>query len=144
MMRAGTTVVIAILLVGAAAAAAQAPSTATFRVTQSRLAPLCLDGQRTGDRRAWTLPAGAHTMAFTMKNAPRPGVAAESDDSPGVAVVTFTLEAGHEYEVEVRAPPETFSRRVWQREQWTPVVRDRTVDRIVSSDPRWTGEECPA
>jgi len=141
MMRAGTTLVIAVLLVGAPEAA-QAPSAAKLRVTQSRLAALCLDGQRTADRRRWALPAGAYTMAFTMNNEPRPGVAAQSADSPGVATVTFTLEAGHEYEVEVRAPPETFSRRLWEREQWTPVVRDRTVDRIVSSDPHWTGEAC--
>ena len=128
---------------GSAGAFAQPSPGAKLKVTQSRLVPTCLDGRSTGDRRSWTLANGDHTMAVTMRNEPRPGVAAESVDSPGVAVVTFTLEAGHEYEVEVRAPPETFSRRVWEREQWTPVVRDRTVDRIVSSDPRWTGRDVP-
>ena len=81
-------------------------------------------------------------MAFTMRNEPRSGGAATSAQSPGVAAVTFALEAGHDYEVEVRAEATTFSRRVWQAQQWTPAVRDRTTDRIVSSEPRWTGEEC--
>ncbi len=127
---------------GRSPASAQQPPTARVKVTQSHLAPTCLDGHSTGNKRAWSMAAGEHTMAFTMRNEPRPGVAAESAASPGVATVTFTLEAGHDYEVEVRAEPATFSRRVWERQQWNPVVRDRTADRIVSSEARWTGEEC--
>jgi hypothetical protein len=59
-----------------------------------------------------------------------------------MALVTFTLEANHRYEVEVRAPVTSYSKRVWDPEQWTPVVRDRTVDRIVSGDPTWTTVPC--
>jgi hypothetical protein len=61
---------------------------------------------------------------------------------PGVAVVAFTLEAGHKYEVEVRASPTAFSSRTWERGEWKPVVRDRTIDRIVSGEPRWSGSVC--
>ena len=121
-------------------ALAQPAPNAKVKVTQSHLTPTCLDGKPAGDKRTWTLATGDHTMAFTMRNEPRSGGAAASAESPGVATVTFGLEAGHDYEVEVRADPTTFSRRVWQPQQWTPVVRDRTTDRIVSSEPRWTGE----
>jgi hypothetical protein len=121
-------------------ALAQPAPNAKVKVTQSHLTPTCLDGKPAGDKRTWALSIGDHTMAFTMRNEPRSrGAAAES---PGVATVTFGLEAGHDYEVEVRAEATTFSRRVWQPQQWTPVVRDRTTDRIVSSEPRWAGEEC--
>jgi hypothetical protein len=123
-------------------ASVQPAATAKVKVTQSHLAPTCLDGRPAGNARAWTMAAGSHTMAFTMRNEPRPGMGAESPGAPGVATVTFTLEAGHDYEVEIRAAPATFSRRVWIREQWHPVVRDRTAERIVSGDPRWTDEEC--
>jgi ketosteroid isomerase-like protein len=34
-------------------------------------------------------------------------------------------------------PRPAASARVWQREKWVPVVRDRTDDRIVSSLPEW-------
>jgi hypothetical protein len=127
---------------GSAGALAQPSPGARLQVTQSHLVPTCLDGSPAGAHRAWTLPAGAHTMTFTMRNQPRPGMVAESVESPGEATVTFTIEAGHKYEAEVRAEASTFSRRVWERGHWTPVVRDRTVDRIVSSEPRWTGETC--
>jgi hypothetical protein len=123
-------------------ASGQTPAVATVKVTHSHLMPACLDGAPATDRRTWTLREGSHTMAFTMRNEPRPGTSVESPDSPGVAVVTFTVEAGHKYEVEVRAPAASFSKRVWEREQWTPAVRDRTVDRIVSGDASWTTSAC--
>src|SRR4249919_1584693 len=87
-------------------ALAQPAPNAKVKVTQSHLTPTCLDGKPTGDKRTWTLPTGDHTMAFTMRNEPRSGGA----ESPGVATVTFGLEPGHDYEVEVRADPTTFSR----------------------------------
>ena len=123
-------------------ASAQAPASAPVKVTHSHLVPTCLDGRPATDQRAWTLLEGSHTAAFTMRNEPRSGIAAESSDSPGVATVTFSVEAGHKYEVEVRAPAASFSKRVWERGQWTPVVRDRTVDRIVSGEPSWTTDGC--
>ena len=142
MNRNGIVVLAMLVASGTPYASAQPAPTAKVEVTQSHLAPTCLDGKPTGDRRTWTMAAGDHTMAFTMRNEPRPGVGAASAGSPGVATVNFTLEAGHDYEVEVRAAPATFSRRVWERAQWNPVVRDRTAERIVSGEPRWTGEEC--
>ena len=136
-------VVVAMLVASTTPGAlAQPAPSAKVKVTQSHLTPTCLDGKPAGDKRTWTLATGDHTMAFTMRNEPRSGGAAPSAESPGVATVTFGLEAGHDYEVEVRADPTTFSRRVWQPQQWTPVVRDRTTDRIVSNEPRWTGEAC--
>jgi hypothetical protein len=123
-------------------ALAQPAAQPKVKVTQSHLEATCLDGKPTGDKRAWTLAAGDHTMTFTMRNEPRPGAAASAAESPGAATVTFGLEAGHDYEVEIRAEPMTFSRRVWQEQHWTPVVRDRTTDRIVSSEPRWNAGEC--
>jgi hypothetical protein len=134
--------VLAMFITAAAGAFAQPLPGAKLTVTQAHLVPTCLDGQPAGDKRSWTLTAGDHTIAFTMRNEPRPGAAAESVESPGVATVTFTIEAGHKYEAEVRAEALTFSRRVWERGHWTPVVRDRTVDRIVGGGPRWTGDDC--
>lgn len=123
-------------------AAAQGPSLSEVKVSQRHLVPLCLDGEATKAARQWRLPPGRHAMAFTMRNQPRPGMGPAPGDSPGVAVVTFTIEEGHEYEVEVRAPAATYSTRVWEQLEWAPVVRDRTLDRLVSSDPRWTHEAC--
>jgi hypothetical protein len=136
--------VIAVMLLGAATpdGFAQPAPAAKIKITQSHLTPACLDGEPAGGKRAWTLATGAHTMAFTMRNEPRSGVVVPSTESPGVATVSFALEAGHEYEVEIRADPATYSRRVWPPQQWTPVVRDRTTERIVSTEPRWTAEEC--
>jgi hypothetical protein len=52
------------------------------------------------------------------------------------------LDAEHKYEVEIRAPATTFASRVWKNGDWKPVVRDRTVDRIVSSEPEWLAAGC--
>jgi hypothetical protein len=111
-------------------------------VKQKYLSPVCLDGQPVapGDRR-WKLSPGDHRLAFTMRNSPRSGVPG-GDASPGVAVLGVTLEAGHEYEIEVRAEATTFSSRVWSEGEWKPVVRDRTVDRIVSGEPEWKVSGC--
>jgi len=40
----------------------------------------------------------------------------------------------------VRADSTAFSTRVWRSGEWTPVVRDRTTDRIVSSTPVWSAQ----
>jgi hypothetical protein len=142
MNRFSTTVAAMLVASLAPPAIAQTVPGAKVKVTQSHLSPTCLDGKPTGDKRTWTMATGDHTMAFTMRNEPRSGGDASSAGSPGVATVTFRLEAGHDYEVEVRAEAMTFSRRVWPPQQWTPVVRDRTADRIVSSEPQWTGDGC--
>ena len=127
-------VVLSLVVVGVASAAPEARPVGV-RVTHGHLRPVCMDGApvRPGDR-SWRLAAGSHSMVFTMDNAPRPGMAA----SPaGFAAVTFALEEGHKYEVEVRAPGTAFSTRVWPRGEWKPVVRDRTADKLVTSEPDW-------
>jgi len=106
-------------------------------VTQQRLVPLALDGQPVEpNARRWQLTLEEHSLAFTMRNEPRSGVPGAD---PGVAVVTFTPEAGHRYEVETRGPADAYATRVWVKGDWKPVVRDRTTDRIVSSEPTWSG-----
>jgi hypothetical protein len=106
-----------------------------IKVTQKYLVPVCLNGRPVdSDQRRWWLTPGSHSLAFTMRNAPR---SARGDAVPGVALVRFTLDAEHKYEVEIRAPATTFTSRAWKSGEWRPVVRDRTVDRIVSSEPDW-------
>lgn len=116
--------------------------TGAVRVTQRHMAALCLDGRTiAAGARKWTLGAGTHTMAFTMRNQPRAGRATEGGTAPDVATVSFAVEAGHKYEVEIRAEAVSFSTRIWARDEWRPVVRDRTADRIVSGDPQWRDVE---
>jgi hypothetical protein len=113
-----------------------------IKVTQKYLIPLCLNGRPVdSNQRVWWLTPGSHSLAFTMRNAPRSAVA-DADTVPGIAVVRFMLDADHKYEVEIRAPATTFTARVWKSGEWKPVVRDRTVDRIVSSEPDWLAERC--
>lgn len=119
--------------------AAAAPG--AVKVTQRHLVPVCLDATpvRTGTR-SWSTADAPMALTFTMRNQPRTGIA---DVAPGYATVTFTPEAGHRHEVEVRAEAQTFSSRVWPERQWTPVVRDRTTDRVVSGEPTWGSPPCP-
>lgn len=111
-----------------------------LRVTQRDLVPICLNDQavRSGTR-SWGLEPGPVSLALSMRVNPRPGQIAID---PGIAAVTFTAEADHRYEVEVRAEPMVFSTRAWTAREWTPVVRDRTTDRVVSSEPRWVDKPC--
>lgn len=119
--------------------AAAGPADATLRVTQPALIAQCLNGTAVASAtRSWRVSTPV-TLAVTMRNQPRPGVA---DADPGTAIVQFTPEPGHRYEVEVRAAATTFSARVWTTGAWTPVVRDRTADRVVSSDPEWAAPPC--
>jgi hypothetical protein len=122
------------------AASAQQP--ADVKVTQKYLVPMCLDGApvKSGDRR-WKLSPTEHSMTFTMKNNPRKGMVA-TPGGPGIVVIKFTPEAGHKYELEARAGSTTFSTRVWERGAWSPVVRDRTADRVVATEPVWTEAGC--
>ena len=125
-----------------ACSAAFAGATAKVAVRQSRLHPLCVDGKPDGaHRRSWDFQPGEHVVAFTMENAPRNGAAVDA----GIAVIKFGVEAGHRYEVEIRAAGDTYSNRVWPKGEWRPVVRDRTdaaADRIVSGDPEWVSQPC--
>ena len=112
-------------------------------VTQRDLVPLCLDGAGVeADKRSWQLDQREHSLAFTMRNRPRTR-APEPDKVPGVALVRFIPERGHRYEVEIRtSSPTAYSTRVWEQGTWKPVVRDRTLDRIVSSEPEWIASRC--
>ena len=127
------------LTAGLSAGPTAPTSAATIKITQSHLVGLCLNGQALKGDRNWNSEESLQTLAFTMRNEPRTGIASAA---PGVAVVSFTPEAGHRYEVEVRSEPDTFSTRVWAQGQWTPVVRDRTTDRIVSGEPVWQAASC--
>lgn len=112
------------------------------KVTQKYVVPVCLNGRPVdAGERLWRLAPGSHSLAFAMRNAPRHAVAG-ADVPPGIAVVRFTLDPEHKYEVEIRAGATTFASRVWKTGEWKPVVRDRTVDQIVSSEPEWLVAAC--
>ena len=111
---------------------------ARVRVTHRDLIPTCLNAAAVAPgKRSWNLEPGRFSMVLTMKQKERAGPA-----SPGLASISFDVEAGHRYEIEVRAPTEAFSSRVWRRGEWTPVVRDRTTERIVSATPEWIEGPC--
>lgn len=113
-----------------------AQRSADVRVSNSSLQVACVDGKASTQRK-WDLPQREVTLSFTMRNRPRPGV---ENAQAGFAGITFTPEPGHEYEIEVRAEPQTYSTRVWPKGEWRPVVRDRTTNQIVSNDPKWTDQ----
>jgi hypothetical protein len=116
-----------------AMAGSTAPGT-DVRISNSRLVAICVDGApvSAGERR-WSVAAPV-SMTFTMRNEPRTG---RPGAEAGYAAIAFTPEAGHVYEIEVRSDPLMYSSRVWPKGEWTPVVRDRTTNRIVSGDPKW-------
>jgi hypothetical protein len=125
------------LLLSLSVAAVTAP--ADVRVTHSHLVVTCADGRRVDDKTRQWHPSRPMSFTFTMRNEPRPGIAnAEAD----LAVISFSPEVNHHYEIEVRADVAAYSTRVWKRGEWAPVVRDRTSDAIVSSAPRWIERGC--
>lgn len=128
------------IIVAATAAAADAQAPADLKVSHSHLVVTCFNATAISGERKWRVTAPVSITA-TMRNEPRPGVA---DAAPGLAVIAFTPEPGHKYEIEVRGNSGMFSRRVWPRGDWTAVVRDRTTDRIVSSAPQWIESGCGA
>ena len=137
-MRSSTTLLVTLAL-SACALVAAAP-VSRLRVTHRDLVPMCLDGRPVpAGTRGWDLEPGHVSLVFSMRVDPRPG---QTVTEPGMAAIGFTAEANHRYEVEVRADPMAFSTRAWRAREWTPVVRDRTVDRIVSSDPQWVASPC--
>ena len=123
----------------AASLAAGPTAGASVRITNAHLIATCFDGKPVAaTERHWNVNAPV-SMTFTMKNEPRPGI---QDVQPGLAVITFTPEAGHRYEIEVQTVASANSTRVWPRGKWTPSVRDRTNDRVVSSAPAWIESGC--
>lgn len=128
------------LVLTAAAAMGAAAPTGSLKVTQRHLVPVCRDAAPVpAGTRSWPVGDTQVTLTFTIRNEPRPGIA---NTAPGHATITFTPEPGHRYEVEVRADAGTFARRVWPAGAWAPVVRDRTLDRVVSSTPSWAPAPC--
>lgn len=124
-----------------AAAFVLAVPTGSLKVTQRHLVPVCFDAAPVhAGTRSWSTGEAPMTLTFTMRNQPRAGTA---NAPAGYATVTFAPEVGHRYEVEVRSAPQTFSQRVWPEGAWTPVVRDRTDDRLVSGEPVWGPPPCP-
>lgn len=112
----------------------------SVRVTHRHLEPVCVGDAAVRQRqREWPTVATPVALTLTMRNEPRWGA---DNRAPGYATVQFTPARGHRYEVEVRAGSSTFSRRVWPEGQWTPVVRDRTTDQIVSTAPTWGPPPC--
>jgi len=116
--------------------------TVELKVVQKHLELLCLDRApvRLGAR-TQRLGLQEHTLALTMRSDPRPG-APVSDATPGIAVIRFTPETGHKYDVEIRAAMTAYSWRRWKQGDWKPVVRDRSVDRVVSTEPEWMAAGC--
>lgn len=124
----------------AALVGAAAPPRGSVRVKHAHLVAECLGGTAVPARtRAWPTTDAPVTLTFTMRNEPRTGIA---NAAPGHATVTFTPLPGHRYDAEVRADATTFARRVWPEGAWTPVVRDRTTDAIVSGPPTWGPPPC--
>jgi len=114
---------------------------ADLRISNSNLLATCVAGKPISDgHRSWRVTDPV-SMTFTMRNQPRSGVA---NHDPGIAVVSFTPVAGHTYEIEVRGDAAAFSTRVWTKGEWKPVVRDRTTDQMVSTDPKWIETGCGA
>jgi hypothetical protein len=127
------------LLLGIGAAAGM-DDKVRLAVTQRDLVPECLNGSGVErGTRGWTIAPGQVSLVLSMRSQARPG---RPQPDSGHASISFTAEADHRYEVEVRAEPEAFSSRAWRAGEWTPVVRDRTTDRLVSSEPQWTAGSC--
>lgn len=123
------------------AMAAPSARPADLRISNSNLLATCFAGKPISDgKRSWSVTEPV-SMTFTMRNQPRPGVA---NHDPGIAVVSFTPVADHTYEIEVRGDASAYSTRVWTKGEWRPVVRDRTTDQIVSTDPKWVEAGCGA
>jgi len=120
---------------------AEEPSKVHVKITQKHLSMLCLDQKVVkNNQRSWELPLTEHSLIFTIKNQPRSGNSSNVD--PGVAMIRFTPENGHRYEIEIRGSAESYSTRVWRKNEWKPVVRDRTTGEIVSTDPEWVQTDC--
>ena len=131
---------VAALLVGIFSVAAAADTVVPVRLTQRDLVARCFNGTAVDPAtRAWEVAPGPVTLAFSMRSQARAG---RSVPDAGTAAVTFTAEAGHRYEVEIRADAAAFSSRSWRAGEWLPVVRDRTTDRIVSDAARWGDSAC--
>lgn len=123
------------------ALAGPARQAAALKITNAHLVATCVDGKPVPSAtRQWDVTAPV-SLTLTMRNEPRPGIA---NAAPGLAVITFTPEAGHKYEIEVQAVATANSRRVWPQGKWAPAVRDRTGDRYVGSEPRWIDSGCGA
>jgi hypothetical protein len=139
MMKTTLLVISVLFAVASSAPAGPADAATSLKITNAHLVATCFDGKPVAaTERSWNVAAPV-SLTFTMRNEPRPGIA---NAAPGLAVITFTPEAGHQYEIEVQTVASANSTRVWPRGKWTPAVRDRTSDRVVSSAPSWIESGC--
>lgn len=131
----------ALFAIASCAIAGPSAAGASLKITNAHLVATCFDGTPVAASvRSWDVAAPV-SLTFTMKNEPRTGI---ENVPPGLAMITFTPEAGHKYEVEVQSTGMANSTRVWPRGKWAPVVRDRTTDMPVSSQPQWIESGCTA
>ena len=129
----------ALFAVASCAMAGPTEAPASLKITNSHLVATCFDGKPVAvTERSWNA-AGPVSLTFTMKNEPRPGI---ENVAAGLALITFTPQAGHRYEIEVQTVASANSMRVWPRGKWTPTVRDRITGTVVSNEPRWIAVGC--
>ena len=130
---------LALFAVASGVIAGPTAAPASLKITNSHLVATCFDGRPvTAGKRRWEVAAPV-SLTFTMRNEPRSGI---DNVAPGFAEITFTPAAGHRYEVEVQTVAPANSLRVWPRGKWTPTVRDRTSNAVVSSAPIWIASGC--
>ena len=128
-----------VLFMASCAMAGPSARPADLRISHANLLATCFAGKPISDgARSWDVTAPV-SMTFTMRNQPRPGI---DNHDPGLAVVTFTPVADHKYEIEIRGDAAAYATRVWTKGEWRPVVRDRTTNQIVSSEPQWIEKGC--
>src|SRR4030095_7631673 len=100
---------------------AAATAAAAVRVTHSHLVVTCVDGQRVDGKTKQWHPSRPMSLTFTMRNEPRPGSA---HAAARLAVISFSPEVNHRYEIEVRADGAAYSTRGWKRGEWGPAGGD--------------------
>lgn len=141
-MRLTRRVPVCALIVSAFSSAAAAEPVARLHARHGAVVVECVaDAPARAGTRAWTLSPQPVALVMTMRNSPRQGIAGAE---AGHARIVFTPEPGHRYELEIRADPMAHSRRVYAHGAWTPVVRDRATERVVSGTPVWTDGRCAA
>ena len=134
---------IATCLIGITAAVGVATDGAIrVRVTQRYLVARCFNGNAVDPgTRKWDVAPGVVTLAFSMRSdSPAPAVRCPTPAPPRSASKPKRATAT---KWRYAPTPATFSSRVWRANEWIPVVRDRTTERIVSDAARWSEAGCP-
>ena len=121
----------------------RATGTARLTVTQRALVVQCVNGAAVpADRRSWTVTDAGHAGGDDAQPA-APGMAPAGDSDPGTAIVRFTPEPGHRYEVEVRADADHLLHAgVAEGRLDAGRARPHRPIAIVSGDPEWAAPPC--